>query len=348
MSWIVFQKSAAYRYNDLGTYHWYRVGDLLTYLLYRGKVVNFATNLTGIPRCFEGKKIKKIEQLRKIYGELFDKMRARAASEDFPILEKALSLYPINEGICLGASLNFISRYLKEDTKDRFEAIKKISKQFSKKGTPEAQITQILYSAQDTKKLKKEKNEAIGRLGKELENELQETQKKLKERQKQVKALKSPAEIAVLIHKSRLKVVNSFNELKSKYDHKLHEIDAKRDFNELQPLGRLSDLKLKLSSSLRYTAEEQKTLPAYLKTRLSKLPVGAYLTTLRRKDSQVNHAIAFVKTSSENCYLFDPNLATLKYENTAEFASEFWKLTKNFYTRKGVCNIAIYNCSQQA
>lgn len=346
--WIVRQKSAYHRYGDLASYHFNRIlNKPFAYTIYGDKVVNFAMNSTGTPRVFKGKEVDEVEELKKIYGELFEKMRSIASSDDFPILEKRLSQYPINQGICLGASLDFISRYLKDDSETTFEAIEKISKQFSEKGTPEAQITQILYRAQDIEQLLQKKSTHREKLKNELHENTEKVKKKMDERQaemmEQMKKLKGSALkefISKELPKIQLEVQNEMEKIQSDILRKIAENNSALDCERLQSLAQVNDLQLQLNTVFVDEDTKQKAAPELFNTGISQLSEGAYLVCLSNSP-----AIAFIKTSENETYLFDPNLATLKFEKPEEFVSELWSLTKNFYNTKGTCTMQVYNCN---
>lgn len=349
--WIFRQKAAHHRYGDKASYHFNRILQRpLVYLSYGDKVVNFAINSTGTPR--RSKENSGVEGLKSVYGDQFEKMFSRASSEDMPILEEKLSHYPINEGICLGASLDFIARYLRDESETSFESIEKISQLFSAKGTPEAQITQILYKAQDISSLLQRKSEHREKLEIELNENIEKIKIEMNKWQESVKAkmkdLQGPELkkiIAEEMPRAEFDFLQKLKEIKSEIHREIAENNSELDCQRFQGLAIANDLQLNLNTVFIDEDTKHKEIPETFDQRISGLPEGAYLVSLSNSpDCRSGHAIAFIKTSENDTYLFDPNFATLRFEKPDEFIKGLWGLTKKFYNTHGDCTMQIFDC----
>lgn len=344
--WIVCQKSHAQHYRDLASYHGGRILQRpIAYVLYGNKIVNFSINSTGTPRVIKKQNSDEIKELKEIYGDLFDEMRKRVSSSRIPIDEQKLSQCPINEGICLGASLDFISRYLKDDSETSFEAIEKISLLFSQKGTSEAQITQILYKSQNLQTLLKEKSSRCSDLEEKLVQETEEQKNYFAEQFNDLKKLKNKEFLPEKLAQIQLDAKSKIQEMTDEMNRQIAKQDTELQIERLQCLANAHYLKLKANTIILDEDIQQKIPPELFHQRILDLPEGAYLTCLScSPDSPAGHAIAFIKASDGKCYLFDPNLATLRFDSPEEFPSELWKLTKEFYNKKGACKVTVYDC----
>lgn len=155
-SWILRLKNVNHDYNALATYHFERaITSVFSYGIFGSNLINFGVNNSGPikePHLLDD---KPLEKLKALYGNDFEVWYKKSSSGNLPIDEK--KLHVVREGICYGISIDYISRYLKamkasnEDPKD---IIKAVSQHYVEHGTKEAQMTQILFEAQDYKNYK--------------------------------------------------------------------------------------------------------------------------------------------------------------------------------------------------
>lgn len=300
-------------------------------------------------------------------------MRSLADSDDYPILDENLSRLPIDSGICLGESLDFISLYLNDTSEDKFEVIKKISEQFSEKGTEKAHILQILHRAQNTAQLAQNRSNYRAKLLKEqeqkkeiLENKLKDAEKKQKETFKDIKDSNktdsnkskklSPDKKASLLEEIG-KAIEEFNNAMITFQEEAEKMredflltlgtfNATLDNERLQQIAKANDLQLKLKMFCHIEDITEQEAPINkFNASIADLPEGAYLWGLNPCGPESKHVIVFIKTPTGVTYSFDPNLATVKFKNSQEFAADLWKLTQKLYNTKGTCTLAVHNCT---
>lgn len=302
LSLVACQKDTFNHLSDLSTYYADRsFNRLYTYILYGNKVINFSMNSTGIP--IDSSKINgnNLEQLRNIYGELFDEMQSKVSTESHIIDEEKLSLHPINKGVCLGASLDFISRYLKGNQLQTSTLIEKISALFSERGTAESQILHILQYA-----LKKESDC------------YSEEEKKYKEN--------------LIIERH-----NGIDNTK-----KIRLFGLKLKAKKYSSLANACGFRIESTHIDEYTTQK-KPSEAFI-TNFSNLSDGAYLISINNSEIKKGHAMAMIKVSENEIYLFDPNRGTLKFEDQNEFNSKFWSLIDSYYNTRSTF-IGVYSCT---
>lgn len=356
---LIHRSVAQEFYGELAWYHFNRSGNRLgAYIDSGNKVINFAFNSTGRPKTTDKDRMES-EQLKEIYGNKLEEMRKLASSEQFPIQVENLSRCSIKDGICNGASLDFIGRFLKLHQKNGlwFENIEQVSGLFTEGGTHEAQITQILFQGQDLpndsqldslmeeakqrhlKMLEKRMREDIKKLQDQHENSLS----KIKEEAKTANQMsdKSPESKEKITRNSQAALKNAEQDLlkeKDKFEEKyafnkeefIESNIAEAKLIRQRPLAALHNLQLDLSPVIAYEKIKQKLPPKQFVECLEQLPDGAYYISLSPQKKEIGHASVFIKESNTKAYLYDPNYATILLEGKEEQSQKLWSLMKSY------------------
>lgn len=64
---------------------------------------------------------------------------------------------------------------------------------------------------------------------------------------------------------------------------------------------------------------------------ISQLRSGAYLVSMNLRRSDVGHAIAFIKSPEGDSYLYDSNVATVRFEKSDGFIDALWTTVNQRY-----------------
>lgn len=344
--WVSRNRGLTQKYRQLSKHHFEHSFDrLFAYFSYRKHLVDFSVNSTSHPQI----PLKSFEEerahLKQTYGDTFQKLHDKCSSDDIPINKDYLLQYPINKGICLGASVDFVSKYLHEKSSNAFEAVKNVSRKFVNGGTPEACTTQILYYAQDMNKVKEQEDARRDTLLKKFKQEREDflsTSEKMEEKLKKTKDESKVKKISKKILELKIQNVKVLDEMRRDICNLKVATSQKR----LAPLAKANGMKLDLAGVIIDDTAKKEGVPSELNEAFSKMPIGAYLTVLRNY-STYGHAVAFIKASETEYFLFDPNIGTMRFESMEVFISKFWKLTKGFYNTTKTCDVEIYKCSPQ-
>jgi hypothetical protein len=369
INWLVQREPACQKYRELADYCWnFGFEKLLTYSLFGDKVINFSSNRPENPRMFIYDQENKPKALKDIYGDLLKAMLEKAYSPRFAIQEENVSPVSLANGMCLGESLDFIGRFMKEPKNEGgwFKNIENLSHEFENGGSKEAEITQMLMSAQDTSQLCENKQTNRRGFRAELDKKVEDQQNKIKTQVKEIKAKykqmardikTSDGEISFSKAeelKKQLKeelagvekeVEEKVKELKDKLGREVDFYEAFLDGQRLNPLAALHGVQLNLKSVLIDDDIKESEPPQTFIDRVEETPLGIYLILLScSEDALAGHAVVFIKESYEGGYLFDPNFATLRFDNKKEQTEELWKLIKTFYNKKGRCSVQFHSC----
>jgi hypothetical protein len=323
-------------------------GHLFTYGLYGKSVINFSTNLTGHAVPLKNENTNEQNELKKLYGLRFETMLQAANDTTVPIDKKRLDYYPSDRGVCLGASLDFLSRYEQMRKQGHFplEAIKQISSLFIEGATKEAQITQLLQKAQDQKELARQKGENQEKTVKELETEQKNQMALLKKRQQEALKATSNLETLRIVHEAAREVAESTDELERKAHKNITVFNAHADLQRLKPLAKANNLNLEIEKILSDNGIQEKEAPEDFHDIIEQFSPGSYLLKLScTQELKVGHAIAYIKVSQDEGYIFDPNMATLIARASHEQSNLLWNITKTFYNTKDYCSIVALKCT---
>lgn len=343
-AWVFQQREANNHYSQLVYYHAnLGLNRFFFYLDYGDKVVNFAANTTGRP----GRKEAGAANVRGIYGDRFDRMFSGIAPSNCPVVPDKLKTLSVDSGICFGASIDFIGRLLREGqcSTSWFSTVEKVSSLYSEGGTPEAEITQILYKAQELSSLEAEKRQNSDQVRKELNKEIKTINLEYS-RQNPSKAV-STVDNNILEREDqsekREKALADIADLEKQAINLLSDTYATLDLQRLQPLAALHELKLSMHQVIVDEGRKDTTSLKSFEELLKSCPIGVYLVSLScSKDSLCAHAVVYVKESDERGYVFDPNFATIVLGNMKEQSKNFWKLVKEQYNKEGITSMKFY------
>lgn len=353
--WITFQRDKARMYSDWSSYKLNNgLSRPFSYLCYGKKIINFAYNSIGMYRIPINESLSKKELLKEFYGDTFEEMMNRYHSDRIPIDESKLDFYPINKGICLGESLDFISRFLNSG-----QTVEEISQHFEKGGTVEAQITQIIVRSQNTQQIFELRRAFAEERAKERECILEELKlvtlanEKAKNRLlEEAKNISDPNARKEFIANKLVEIkedCDRYKQLLSDFEFKEIGYTAKMCSDQLEPLGRMNGLDLNLEKIILDENLSRNDDPEGLLEDIKSLPSGAYLTLLKNEDKdRQNHAIVFIKDLNRQHVLFDSNFATLKMDGDTDLKRTLWDISKAFYNTHGECKIYIYSCQASA
>lgn len=253
--------------------------------------INFSLNTSGIPNIEQQTPREQLEFTKNLYGEEFKQLLKKVKSKNIKINGKNLHL-PINQGVCLGACLDFLEKFLraKSNGKPTIESIQEISADYVYGAPKRAQMLQIMaYSIF--------KN---GRLSKILRSRAKSDKKKIDKIFSQIKLFpheKFKEKILDLLTDSAL------SKCKAQYRH------------YISPTGSLVNLRASCES-ISITDKEDINTKKYegLKELFSELKEkGSYTIDLSYKREEIKtskHIIVYIKESDQEHYLFDPNYGT--------------------------------------
>lgn len=267
---LLLQHSCAKDYFSKAGYHFERmVGAIIGYATFGSRLINFGINHSGPTEDT-------------VLNARFEQWYCSASSDRLPIDRSKLK--HISSGICLGISMDFISRYLKllQRSTDHAACVRQVSQLFCEKGTIEAQITQILYEAQDMQVLRKS-----------LTNDFYRVQSQLKQTSRSIDQITeetTPQELERILNQSVV--------VKLPTEQEIREIRYKQLAKNL-----CLDVSLTKSFEGTGTVEELDGL-------LQSLEPGAYILVNKYKNSKKGHAMAYIKISNEIGYLHDPKYGT--------------------------------------
>ncbi len=316
----------------------------VTYFRFTDALIDFSYNGCVLPPPSD----TELNALRAHYGTDTINNWLKIGTEKMPLKKEKLTR--IEEGICLGASLDFIKQYLEKIRLDMspLEAIRRNSSRYVMGAPEEAQVTQIFYSALDLATLKKKEYNRINHLLEERKRVAHQwsTSKKNQETE-QARTMPS--------HAIRQRIA----ELKVEIDKRSRIFRDETLSDEISAMARIrqqqhtiigSQLGIQIGPARIYVVE--KMSPDY-RTKFSQflgeLSFGCYLgefdsERLGGLDSErKRHAISLVKTNREY-FLYDPNFGTLVFERNT-IAEQLWDLLESFCSQNGLSKLSFSLCS---
>lgn len=340
--WLLYLRTASSHYSQMGSYFLHRTNHFSAYTMFGHSIINFSMNCQRKPNGLGS--VNELHELKKIYGSCFDRMRKSVDSTDFPIQIEKLKRLPIQNGICLGASLDFISRFLRLNRtwKNWFENVERISQLFKDGGTPESQIFQILYHAQDTKKMRDDWDAQRQKLQKDM-NDFDAQEKTLEEEEKKKASLLSGAEYRQALEKLLSNRSERQSEMIAKWKATNYQLNGQLKTQRIQPLASGLGLKIALKHILIDDDIREASPPEIFRKTIRELTAGAYVVGLSgTKDSMGHHAITYLKKSDNQGCIFDPNYATIAANSADAQVTSLWKLIKQLYNKHGTCTIQLF------
>jgi len=298
------------------------VRHFYSYFSYGEKVVDFSFNSSIKVKTDTVDNIPEIDKLKTLYGE----ERVEEWSKLFPaILDQLSRLAPVKDGCCFGVSCHFISSYLQQmkTTDSPEDAIKAIAPQYSSGAPENAQLGQIFYkAASNLRNTKAQKY--INSLKSQVEKVEIDLKKSLDEINNQ------STDSLILVEEAMQRMRDKAEECNNKFKETYLRFQDETEENCETPT--LKGFKLNCTERIEFENFESDQELA-LQNSIKQAPNGAFLLGLRNEE--VGHAIALIKTSNSKYYIFDPNLATLKYSNE-EFFLALSALIKDSYTVKSL------------
>ncbi len=308
----------------------------LTYFTFGDALIDFSYNGCVPPPPSD----TELNALRAHYGtDVIDRW-LHIRTEKIPLKDEKLTR--IEEGICLGASLDFIKQYFEKTRLEMppLEAIRRNSSRYVMEAPKEAQITQIFRSALDlTPLLEKERNQINLFLEKRAREELE---------WRTMQGDQALQECHTISDDAFLERVAA---LQAQLDERTRIFRNEVISNQISSAVRIrqqyhtiigNQLGLQIDDARIYTLEEM--LPGYdpeFRQFLEELPEGCYLGGFYSENK--THAISLVKTNGKY-FLYEPNFGTLVFEKNA-IAKQLWNLWRSLYFENEVSTLSFSLCS---
>jgi len=331
----IFNRDLACTYFSMASAQFNRGGNALgAYLKFGEKLIDFSYNGCVIAPSSDTEQ----NALRMRYGNNAIDHWLQIGTEEIPL--KPEGLKRVEEGICLGMSLDFMKHYLQQIqvSASPMEAIREISLRYVEGAPDEAQLAQIFYSALDsTDVIEKE----WAHLDAFVENQKKDMLPWLEAQQEQVRQL--PHE----------EILERLTELKSQCNERLENFHFDALSKKILAIAQIearrveivsNQFGLQMAPAQIYACEEMSTVcDADFCKLLEELPNGCYAGGFRAEGCA--HAVTLIK--SENQYfLFDPNLGTIVFDKN-EIAGNLWNIGNSFYLKNGVCSLSFSSCRLQ-
>lgn len=300
---VVGANNLRHRYKSLAEYYSCKASTTsCAYRDFGDRIINFTINK---PKFGIGTRAHGLE-LESFFPDLKRKIEI-ASTEEIPILHEKLEWS--DQGICLGMSIDFIREYLNDFSifNDSLKTIKYVSQRYTEGASKEAHITQMIFHAQDLKGL-----ESIFK-----ETEIQMNSFKI--------AMTNTKDIP-----EKKMLVKCISQIASESKRRMNEWTNSR----YQSIGNLHNLKVSLLNNVS---------GAEIVPFLKELPAGTYLGCFHHsQENSTNHAIAMIKASNGECFVQDPNFATVQLR-TNELFQQDWNSLADPYQVKG---LSLFQCSK--
>lgn len=353
LSFIFDQKDSKSVHQQIADYYIIRLGSRYDARIVltgssskeRSCLINFSLNTSGTPSLQKESTKQQLNQVKELYGNDFERLSKKLKAKNIKIERKNLYL-PLNQGICLGANLDFVKKFFKAKSKKKpaIQAIQEISCDYIYGAPKRAQILQIISSCienaipdhvQETKV--KEFEEKCIKPYEEFKEKL------LKELSDKELADLSEQKFQKLLKKQEKRLKEKEITLTSKAFKKISQLMNRHYIN---PTGSLVNLQSKAKSTIATYIEDIETKSySGFKKLFSKLKEnGAYTLalTFENDDEQVcNHAILYIKESDQEHYLFDPNYGTRICSSLEEIFNTLGRLMTHSKTSSWNENAAI-------
>lgn len=328
----VFPKYAQH-YHSSSYYHSLRAFcTWKSFRLFGDRLINFGLNTTG-----QSKKQGDDEEtiLSKMYNEkVQDKYQRLVIPEMQPKPEK-LRAREIDEGICQGICLDYLSRYLHKRGEDLepLIAIKKVSQIFCEKGSEEAQILQIISEA-----LGLVNTYALEKIFENQKAKLLTQQAEFHKRFENAANQKEQEEVLQELEKW----TNEYQDTLSKEKDQMIPRQIKQVWaSKLQVL--MPEMEINFLDEFSDQDKNVETIQQDWLEHLQSLPTGAYYLSLDYgKDA--GHAILYIKDSDNLSFMHDPNLGTVQLSKDSD-AHKIWQMIEENYHAKGYCSVNFYQCA---
>lgn len=325
MASIQFNRGA----NALSSY--YKFGEALIDFSYNGCIIASPSDTEQ-------------NALRARYGSNEIDQWLQIGTEETPLrLEK---LKRKEGGLCLGMTLDFIKQYLQQiqHALSPMEAIREISSLYITGASDKAQLAQIFYFALDsTHAIEKE----CAQLSAFMENQQADALRCLDEQQKQIFAIKPSA---LTFGNQTNQILEKLTQLKTQYNERLNKLQSDAISRRLLAMARIeaqcneilaNQLGLQVSPARIYAHEGiSAKYDVDFSQFLEDLPNDCYAGVFRSKGCA--HAVALIKASDNQYFLFEPNVGTLALRKD-ESAEKLWNIGKS-YLKNGLCSISFSSC----
>ncbi len=331
LSYIFNQDASASTHAQLAKYSFVKASSLFrAYDLFGDHLINFSVNTTAIPLEHSIDSQDKLTHLKSIYGDELEEHFNRVSSKDFSLDD--LSPIPIDKGVCMGSSLDFIREYFSLRSKGNAvsDSIEKVSSSFVNSGTKNAQILQIIGNALfNSPKSKKALSDIKSAFEVQSDNAMKELQELRKEFHNKASKL------------SESEVDEAIETMQSAFEEYTANI-IPESFNKVgllqeklfRSLNNASDLKVCFKKHIQ--ASDGNTIDETGADSFQDLDSGVYFISIsyhsRAKSDIARHAIVYIKETDEKGYFFDPNIGCISHTIKEDLKSQYETFSSNIYS----------------